>query len=294
MLVLLLLPRARLHARSGRLAVPLLRVLRRRHQPGRRLARARLGLKVTLFAGLGMQIVALGMLAFAPEAWLSVPYVMAAQALSGIAKDLTKMSSKSAVKLLVPEDAQSTLLQVGGDPDRLEERAQGRRLLPRRAAADAGRLPAGVLILAGLVLTALLVDGAADARRPRARRTPRPSSASMFSNNRAVNVLAAARVFLFARATCGSWSACRCSCAACWAGASGRSAGFLAVWVIGYGVVQASAPRVRAPATRRRAAASPTAGRRPGWPSSLAAFPAGDRGGPDGRLRPGAGGGRRA
>ncbi len=53
--------------------------------------------------GLGTQVVALGMLAFAPEAWLVVPYVMASQALSGIAKDLTKMSSKSAVKLVVPE-----------------------------------------------------------------------------------------------------------------------------------------------------------------------------------------------
>ena len=37
--------------------------------------------------------------------WLSVGYVMAAQALSGIAKDLTKMSSKSAVKLVVPGEA---------------------------------------------------------------------------------------------------------------------------------------------------------------------------------------------
>ena len=49
------------------------------------------------------------MLGFAPEAWLIVPYVMASQALSGIAKDLTKMSSKSAVKLVVPEDAPGTL-----------------------------------------------------------------------------------------------------------------------------------------------------------------------------------------
>ena len=55
--------------------------------------------------GLGTQILALAMLAVVPESWLVVPYVMVAQALSGIAKDLTKMSSKSAVKLVVPEDA---------------------------------------------------------------------------------------------------------------------------------------------------------------------------------------------
>ena len=70
---------------------------------------ARLGLKSTLFGGLGVQLVALGMLAVAPESLLVVAYVMVAQALSGIAKDLTKMSSKSAVKLVVPEDAPSEL-----------------------------------------------------------------------------------------------------------------------------------------------------------------------------------------
>ena len=66
---------------------------------------ARFGLKTTLFMGLGTQLVALSMLAFAPQAWLVVAWVMASQALSGIAKDMTKMSSKSAVKLIVPEDS---------------------------------------------------------------------------------------------------------------------------------------------------------------------------------------------
>src|SRR3954454_2539607 len=47
---------------------------------------ARLGLKSTLVGGLAVQLVALSMLAFAPTAWLVVPYVMTAQALSGIAK----------------------------------------------------------------------------------------------------------------------------------------------------------------------------------------------------------------
>jgi hypothetical protein len=51
---------------------------------------ARFGLKTTLFAGLITQLIALSMLAFAPPSLLVVPYVMAAQALSGIAKDLTK------------------------------------------------------------------------------------------------------------------------------------------------------------------------------------------------------------
>jgi MFS family permease len=70
---------------------------------------ARFGLRTTLLGGLATQTLALSMLAFAPSSWLVVPYVMAAQALSGIAKDLTKMSSKSAVRLVVA-DGESDLL----------------------------------------------------------------------------------------------------------------------------------------------------------------------------------------
>ncbi|MBA2348242.1 MAG: MFS transporter, partial [Solirubrobacterales bacterium] len=70
---------------------------------------ARLGLRFTLLSGLGFQLLALTMLAVAPASLLVVPYVMVAQALSGIAKDLTKMSSKSAIKLIVPDDAEGQL-----------------------------------------------------------------------------------------------------------------------------------------------------------------------------------------
>ena len=75
---------------------------------------SRFGLRLTLFAGLAIQVVALVMLSFVNTdwvAWLSVAYVMTAQALSGIAKDLTKMSSKSAIKLLVPEGNDSALFK---------------------------------------------------------------------------------------------------------------------------------------------------------------------------------------
>ncbi|THF72536.1 MAG: MFS transporter, partial [Methylophaga nitratireducenticrescens] len=69
---------------------------------------ARLGLNVTMHLGLLLQVVALAMLLVNPD-WLSVTYVMVAQALSGIAKDLNKMSAKSSIKMLVADDAQSTL-----------------------------------------------------------------------------------------------------------------------------------------------------------------------------------------
>jgi MFS-type transporter involved in bile tolerance (Atg22 family) len=69
---------------------------------------AHLGLNKTMNIGLFMQIVALSML-LVPAAMLTVPWVMAAQALSGIAKDLNKMSAKSSIKLLVPKEAEGQL-----------------------------------------------------------------------------------------------------------------------------------------------------------------------------------------
>ena len=66
---------------------------------------SRVGLKVTLFSGLATQVVALLALSLVQQGWmelLSVVYVMGAQALSGVAKDLTKMSSKSCLLYTSP------------------------------------------------------------------------------------------------------------------------------------------------------------------------------------------------
>ncbi|MCP3912440.1 MAG: hypothetical protein GY713_15965 [Actinomycetia bacterium] len=70
------------------------------------------GLNRTMVVGGFLQVFALAMLTVDP-AWLSVGYVMTAMALSGIAKDLNKMSAKSSVKLVVPkgEDAESRLFK---------------------------------------------------------------------------------------------------------------------------------------------------------------------------------------
>ena len=233
---------------------------------------ARLGLKATLLMGLGTQIVALGMLALAPESWLVVAYVMAAQALSGIAKDLTKMSSKSAVRLVVPEGDAGALYRwvaiLTGSKNALKGFGffLGGLLLTM-----IGFQPA-LLVLLALVATALVVTLAVmrgDLGSPdrKARFT------QMFSNNRSVNVLAGARVFLFAsrdvwfvvglpvflRTELG-WSF--------W-----QVGTFLAVWVIGYGIVQASAPKF----VRRRATedgAEPTGATATRLAFALAAFPA--------------------
>ncbi|MEP3034425.1 MAG: MFS transporter, partial [Pseudoruegeria sp.] len=69
---------------------------------------ARFGLPSTLYAGLGLQVVALVALAQLNPTWgitASVVFVMLVQGLSGVAKDLSKMSAKSAVKVLAPKTA---------------------------------------------------------------------------------------------------------------------------------------------------------------------------------------------
>ena len=203
---------------------------------------ARLGLKATLFAGLGTQIAALSMLAANP-AWLSVPYVMAAQALSGIAKDLTKMSSKSAVKLLVADDAHSTLFKWVAVLTGSKNALKGVGFFAGGLLLYLFGFRASVVILAGLVVTAL-VTTALLMRGGLGTSNKKAKFRQMFSNNRAVNVLAGARVFLFACRdvwfvvglpvflyTVLGWNF--------W-----QVGGFMAVWVIGYGAVQASAPGI--------------------------------------------------
>ena len=234
---------------------------------------ARFGLRTTLFMGLATQAFAVGMLALAPEAWLVVPYVMASQAFSGIAKDLTKMSSKSAVKLVVPAGDESSLYRWVAVLTGSKNALKGvgfflGGLMLTLAGFQTSMLILMAAVLATLAAVSLLMHG--HLGRPDATARFR----HMFSNNRAVNVLAAARVFLFASRdvwfvvglpvyleTVLGWSF--------W-----QTGGFLAIWVIGYGAVQAAAPRF----VRRRGGdgrGGEPDGRTATWLAfALAAFPA--------------------
>ena len=203
---------------------------------------AKRGLKFTLFSGLSVQVVALLMLAVVPEAWLVVPYVMVSQALSGIAKDLTKMSSKSAVKLVVTEGDEGALYRWVAILTGSKNALKGVGFFIGGLLLTVVGFQTALLILAAMVFTtlaatALLMHGGLGTADGKAK------FRHMFSQNRAVNVLAAARIFLFAsrdvwfvvglpvflRTELG-WSF--------W-----EVGTFLAVWVIGYGIVQASAPK---------------------------------------------------
>ena len=104
---------------------------------------ARLGLKITLFMGLRSRSRRLCMLGFAPASLLVVPYVMASQALSGVAKDLNKMSSKSAVKLVVAADDDSRLYRWVAILTGSKNALKGVGFFLGGRAADAVRIPDG-------------------------------------------------------------------------------------------------------------------------------------------------------
>lgn len=201
---------------------------------------SRFGLKSTLFMGLGMQLIALSMLGLMPSSALTVAYVMISQALSGVAKDLTKMSSKSAVKLVAGESqgrlyrwvalltgSKNALKGVGFFLGSLMLSTLGFQLSVWALAA---------LVAVALVLAAILMRGGLGVANKKAK------FSHMFSRNGAVNVLAVARLFLFGARDVWFVVAVPVFLSSVLGWKFWQAGGFMALWVIGYGAVQAFAP----------------------------------------------------
>lgn len=202
----------------------------------------RFGIARMLAVGLATQIAGFLMLSAVSPGWaaaLSVAWVVAAQGVCGVAKDLTKTASKSAIKLTAG-DASGRLFRwvafftgsknamkgvgffLGG---LLLEVLGFRGALWAMAAALA-------LVLAGVALSLPPLMGKAKASQ---------SARELFAKNRGVNLLAAARVFLFGARDV--WFVIGLPVFLYAAGWTFAMVGaFLALWTIGYGVVQAAAP----------------------------------------------------
>jgi predicted MFS family arabinose efflux permease len=206
---------------------------------------AHMGLRVTLLSGLALQVGALAMLSFVVPAWpkaISVAYVMAAQALSGIAKDLTKMSSKSSIKLLVPDGAESVLFKwvalLTGSKNALKGAGffLGGFLLSAFGFATSLWLMAIGLLLV-LVLCVLALP------REMGKAKGKKGFEGLFAKSREINVLSAARFFLFGSRDV--WFVVGVPVFLSGLGWSFTQVGsFLAAWVIGYGLVQTVAPNL--------------------------------------------------
>lgn len=203
---------------------------------------AHLGLNKTMNIGLALQIIALSMLAV-PADMLTILYVMAAQALSGIAKDLNKMSAKSAIKYLVPKGNEGKLYQwvavLTGSKNTLKGVGffLGGLLLTLLGFKGAIILMASLLALVWLFSLIALKEELGKAKN-------KPKFTDILSKSSSINILSAARLFLFGARDVWFVVALPVFLAMnfhwdhWWVGS------FMASWVIGYGIVQSLAPRI--------------------------------------------------
>ena len=241
---------------------------------------ARFGLTSTLYAGLGLQVLALLALAQLDPNWtvgLSVAFVMVVQGASGVAKDLAKMSSKSAVKLLAPSEDGGLFRWVAlltGSKNAVKGLGF---LLGAALLATLGFVWAvlGMAAILAVILFAVLV--AMPPGLPKGRKGAKFSE--VFSKSANINWLSAARVFLFgardvwfvvgipiyfyAVLSDGTVSGNRA--------AFFMIGSFMAVWVILYGFVQAFAPMILRASTR---AENDLLRAAKGWSWALAIVPA--------------------
>ena len=213
---------------------------------------ARFGLRLTLWSGTLMQVAALLMLIPVADSWpkwWSVAYVMVAQAISGIAKDLNKMSAKSAIKTVVaetPEDpgkGESQLFRwvaiLTGSKNALKGVGfflGGLLLATIGFNAAVGAMAAG-LFLAFLLTLVLPADIG--------RMKQKPGFSALLSKSRGINVLSLARFFLFGARDVWFVVALPVFLQAALGWRFWEVGGFMGLWVIGYGIVQGSAPALR-------------------------------------------------
>jgi predicted MFS family arabinose efflux permease len=229
---------------------------------------ARLGLNRTMNIGLGLQVAALLMLTV-PGPWLTIPWVMGAQALSGIAKDLNKMSAKSSIKLLVPDSQQGTLYKwvaiLTGSKNALKGVGffMGGALLALLGFAGAILAMAAVLALIWLASLVLLKKDLGKAKA-------KPKFRDILSKSRAINILSAARLFLFGARDVWFVVALPVYLSSVFGWDFWLVGGFLAAWVIGYGMVQSFAPAI----TGKASGQVPDGRAAFGWAAVLAGLPA--------------------
>jgi len=204
---------------------------------------SRIGLNLTMHIGMGLQIFALAML-MVPDGWLSVAYVMFAQALSGIAKDLNKMSAKASVKSMVPdENSESQLFKwiaiLTGSKNTLKGVGffLGALLLQWFEFRGALAVLSGSLLVVLIASIVMLPGGLGKSKN-------KPKFTQVFSKTPAINWLSAARFFLFGSRDVWFVVALPVYLYSVFEWSFMQVGGFLAIWIIAYGIVQASAPKL--------------------------------------------------
>ena len=220
---------------------------------------ARFGLTSTLYAGLALQVAALLALTGLDPTWTvaaSVAFVMAVQGASGVAKDLAKMSSKSAVKLLAPK-GQGGLFRWVALLTGSKNAVKGLGFFLGAALLGLVGFQAAVIGMAALLAAILLlVIWRMPAGLPAGRKDAK--FCEVFSKSPDINRLSLARLFLFGARDV--WFVVGIpiyfyAVLSDGSEAGNRAAffligGFMALWIILYGAVQAWAPKLLRAASR--------------------------------------------
>jgi MFS family permease len=206
---------------------------------------ARIGLNKTMNIGLFTQVVALLMLTV-PEQYLTVIWVMLAQALSGIAKDLNKMSAKSSIKTLVPptdvNQYQTGLFRwvayLTGSKNALKGLGffLGALLLSEFGFSSAMLIMSSVLAII-LLFSLFLLQGDLGKAKQKVKFT------QIFSNHSSLNYLAGARLFLFAARDIWFVVALPIYLVSSLGWQHTNVGVFMALWVIAYGIIQGLTPK---------------------------------------------------
>ena len=233
---------------------------------------ARLGLNKTMNVGLFLQIVALAML-LVPAGLLMVPWVMAAQALSGIAKDLNKMSAKSSIKLLVPSDAQGQLYKWVAILTGSKNALKGAGFFLGGALLSLFGFKGAVLGMA-VALALVWLSSIITLKKDLGKTKSKPKFNQIFSKSPAINYLSAARMFLFGARDVWFVVALPVYLASEFGWDHWSVGGFLALWSIGYGFIQGIAPRLTGSTTSDNNSQTPDGQHALGWALALCAIPA--------------------
>ena len=225
---------------------------------------SRLGLNVTMHLGMVMQVAALFMLTV-PDPWLSVAYVMFAQALSGIAKDLNKMSAKASIKTFLPEQSDSKLFKWVAILTGSKNALKGAGFFIGAALLQVVGFQGALLSLA-IFLSIFLIASYILLPAELGKSKSKSKFSQIFSKSREINWLSAARFFLFGARDIWFVVGLPVYLYSVFHWSFSQVGSFFAIWIIGYGIVQASAPGLL---KRSHAGTGPDAGTAIRWASIL-------------------------
>ena len=234
----------------------------------------RYGITRMLAVGLVTQIAGFTLLSMLQPGWtalMSVAWVVAAQGVCGVAKDLTKTASKSAIKVTAAaakEESASQLFRwvawFTGSKNAMKGVGffLGGLLLETLGFSQSLWVMAGLLalVLAGVLTSLPPLMGKGKASK---------SAKELFAKSPGINTLAAARVVLFGARDV--WFVVGVPVFLYSRGWTFTMVGsFLALWTIGYGLVQAVAPQVVKRSADGLSTEVPAAR---GWSAALALVP---------------------